>query len=88
MRLVSRVMSAHLPPAVPGLRVRIASYQKSIFTVRNKKALRELPDFTEAMALLLQTGLPIGVALSWLQPRMTGEVALQLSIVIQHGPRC
>lgn len=84
MRLVSRVMSAHLPPAVPGLKVRIASYQKSIFTVRNKKALRELPDFTEAMALLLQTGLPIGVALSWLQPRMTGEVALQLSIVIQN----
>jgi tight adherence protein C len=84
MRLSNRVLSAHLPPAQPGLKLRISSYQKNIFVAKNKKALRELPDFTEAVALLLQTGLPVGVALSWLQPRMTGELGKELSIVINN----
>ena len=84
MRLANRVMSAHLPPAPQSLKLRISSYQKSIFVAKNKQALRELPDFTEAVALLLETGLPVGVALSWLQPRMTGELGKELEVVMSN----
>ncbi|NQV92721.1 MAG: type II secretion system F family protein, partial [Candidatus Aquiluna sp.] len=84
MRLDNRVMSAHLPPAPQSFKLRISSYQRSLFVAKNKQAMRELPDFTEAVALLLETGLPVGVALSWLQPRMTGELGKELEIVISN----
>ena len=35
----------------------------------------ELPDFTQALGLLLANGLPVNVALGWLAPRSTGELA-------------
>ena len=34
----------------------------------------ELPDFTQALGLLLANGLPVNVALGWLTPRTTGEI--------------
>ncbi len=40
----------------------------------------ELPDFAQALGLLLANGLPVNVALGWLTPRATGE----LSSIFHH----
>lgn len=82
MQLTNRLLSAHLPADTSSLKLKLQGFQKSIFSVKNKTVLRELPDFTEVIALLLSCGLPVGVALSWVQPRMTGDIAHQLEVVI------
>lgn len=35
----------------------------------------ELPDFTQALGLLLANGLPVNVAIGWLTPRSSGELS-------------
>ena len=82
MQLTNRLLSAHLPADTFSLKLKLQGFQKSILSVKNKTVLRELPDFTEVIALLLSCGLPVGVALSWVQPRMTGDIAKQLEVVI------
>jgi len=82
MQLASRLLSAHLPVETSSIRARFEGYRAGLFTAKNKAVLGELPDFTEVMGLLVSSGLPVGVALGWIQPRMSGEIAKQLEIVI------
>jgi tight adherence protein C len=43
----------------------------------------ELPDFAQALGLLLGNGLPVNVALGWLAPRSTGLIASAFSQINQ-----
>lgn len=82
MRLHNRLLSAHLPVSSSSLRLKLEVYRSGFFTARNKTLLRELPDLTEVIGLLLSSGLPVGVALSWIQPRITGQISSEVDVVI------
>ncbi|MBT5431680.1 MAG: hypothetical protein HOK86_04825 [Micrococcales bacterium] len=84
MQLANRVISAHIPSTTVKRRIHFDALFSHFLSSGNKKAALELPDFAEAIGLLLATGLPIGVALDWLGPKMTGEIGSVLRTVSEN----
>ena len=74
--LRARLLETLLPPK-PN-RVAVIQSLLSRLWVPRKQNLAidyELPDFAQALGLLLSNGLPVNVALGWLTPRTTGELS-------------
>lgn len=65
---------------------RAGSFFKDIFvkirkalTAKSKVTLLELPEFLRVFGLLLANGLPVGVAISWLGPKLQGSLGHSLT---------
>jgi tight adherence protein C len=84
MALSSRILEIHQPKArrrsfdLEGLLGRLFSS-----SAERKQVDYELPDFAQALGLLLGNGLPVNVALGWLAPRSTGLIAEAFSQINQ-----
>jgi tight adherence protein C len=76
MALRTRILATHLP-LKPSRGLLLASLKARLTTSRaeSRQIDYELPDFTQALGLLMGNGLPVNVALGWLTPRSTGLVA-------------
>lgn len=80
MALSSRILAIHLP----GTKRPALDMEKIIGRLFSSGAERkqvdyELPDFAQALGLLLGNGLPVNVALGWLAPRSSGLLAKAFS---------
>ncbi len=74
--LRDRVLVSLLPPRPSRFNeLRIWASRLWVPRKQNLAIEYELPDFTQALGLLLANGLPVNVALGWLTPRTTGEIA-------------
>jgi tight adherence protein C len=61
-----------------------ANYLRALIKPK-KTALRfSLPDVTAVMGLLLSAGLPVSVAIGWLAPRCSGEIAKLLQAITEN----
>lgn len=84
MALSARILAQHLP--TPSFKSRRFANFVSKLMASNKDLKQidfELPDFAQALGLLLGNGLPVNVALGWLTPRASGLLADSFSQVIQ-----
>ena len=84
MALSSRILTSHLPSP----KRRAIDFEKlrgRLFSsgAERKRVDYELPDFAQALGLLLGNGLPVNVALGWLAPRTSGLVASAFSQINQ-----
>lgn len=71
--LRKRILTAHLPVKKTG--VLELSPKLKLGQKLDRQLNFELPDFSGALALLVQNGLPVNVALGWLAPRSRGVLA-------------
>ena len=84
MALSARILAIHLPSPkkraldLQGLFGRLFSSGAD-----RKQVDYEIPDFAQALGLLLGNGLPVNVALGWLAPRSQGLVAQAFSQINQ-----
>lgn len=76
MALSDRLLAAHQQPSPPKRR---SQYIRSLAGLRSQIASRrfaseqvQFADVTSAFALLMENGLPVAVAIRWLQPRLSG----------------
>jgi tight adherence protein C len=76
MALSSRILAIHLPKA-KRRSLDLESIFGKLFSsgAERRQVDYELPDFAQALGLLLGNGLPVNVALGWLAPRSSGLVA-------------
>lgn len=84
MALSTRILAQHLP--TPNVRSRKLSALTSKLFASSKDLKQvdfELPDFAQALGLLMGNGLPVNVALGWLTPRASGLLADSFSQIIQ-----
>ena len=87
MPISNRIMAQHLAPEIKGKfdPELIWAWFKSFF---NRKPLGqlalEIPDVLQALGLLLKNGLPVGVALSWLSPRLSGALGQELKALVAN----
>lgn len=58
----------------PGFLLRVAVKITKLLQRKPKLQILELPEFFRVFALLLANGMPIGVAISWLAPKLSGEL--------------
>jgi tight adherence protein C len=80
MALSARILSNHLPKA-QARPLDFASLSTRLLSsgAERKQVDYELPDFAQALGLLLGNGLPVNVALGWLAPRSSGLLAKAFS---------
>jgi tight adherence protein C len=80
MALSSRILATHLPrPNKRALDLQSILGRLLSSGADRKQVDYELPDFAQALGLLLGNGLPVNVALGWLAPRSQGLVAKAFS---------
>ncbi len=80
MALSSRILTLHLPsPKKQALDLQRILGKLFSSGADRKQVDYELPDFAQALGLLLGNGLPVNVALGWLAPRSSGLVAKAFS---------
>jgi tight adherence protein C len=80
MALSSRILATHLPrPNKQALDLQSILGRLFSSGADRKQVDYELPDFAQALGLLLGNGLPVNVALGWLAPRSQGLVAKAFS---------
>lgn len=84
MALSSRILTLHLPTA-RRKKIDLEALVGKLFSSgsQRKQIDYELPDFAQALGLLLGNGLPVNVALGWLAPRAKGLLAEAFMQVIQ-----
>ena len=84
MALSSRILDIHQPKA-KRRSLDLESLIGRLFSsgAERKQVDYELPDFAQALGLLLGNGLPVNVALGWLAPRSTGLIASAFSQINQ-----
>lgn len=76
MALSSRILSLHLPsPKRKAIDWEAIKGRLFSSSAERKQIDYELPDFAQALGLLLGNGLPVNVALGWLAPRAQGLLA-------------
>jgi tight adherence protein C len=86
MALSDRLLAPHQPPPAPKVRANLGS---SLQNLRARLAKRsyaqehlQLAAVTSAFALLLENGLPVSVAIRWLQPRLDGVWREQFGLLV------
>jgi tight adherence protein C len=86
MALSDRLLAPHQPPPAPKARANLGS---SLQNLRARLAKRsyaqehlQLAAVTSAFALLLENGLPVSVAIRWLQPRLGGIWREQFGLLV------
>lgn len=84
MALSSRILTLHLPTA-RRKEIDLEALLGKLFSSgsERKQIDYELPDFAQALGLLLGNGLPVNVALGWLAPRAKGLLAEAFMQIIQ-----
>jgi tight adherence protein C len=84
MALSTRILAIHQPKA-KRRSLDLESLIGRLFSsgAERKQVDYELPDFAQALGLLLGNGLPVNVALGWLAPRSTGLIASAFSQINQ-----
>jgi tight adherence protein C len=87
MPIHNRIMAQHLSTDLKSkfdFELLAARFKASF----NKKPLGQIaletPDVLQALGLLLANGLPVGVALSWLAPRLQGELGTEFKILVSN----
>jgi tight adherence protein C len=84
MALTKRLMASALPvPSVNSYLVLrdIALTISSRLKKTRQPLMLELPEFLRVFALLLANGLPVGVAISWLAPKLQGVLGQGLTAI-------
>jgi len=88
MALSDRLLAAHQPPAAPKVRFGFdQSWRRlQLHLIRRSYAKEQLQlaSVTSAFALLLENGLPVSVAIRWLQPRLSGEWRDQFGFLVAN----
>lgn len=76
MALSDRLLAAHQEPLPPKLRLNLertfAPIRKQFASRRFSAPQTQFADVASAFSLLLENGLPVAVAIRWLQPRLSG----------------
>ena len=87
MALTKRVMASQLPipePSSKAVLFGLVAAIPNLFASNRKEVFLELPEFLRVLALLLANGLPIGVAISWLAPKLQGVLGEGLQAISQN----
>ena len=87
MALTKRLMANQLP--VPESTAgkpwaALTVFMKTKFSKKDSGLLLELPEFLRIFALLLANGLPVGVAIGWLGPKLQGVLGQGLQAISQN----
>jgi tight adherence protein C len=86
MALSNRLLAPHQPPTAPRVRANLASSLQNLrvrFTRRSfTQEHLQFAAVARAFALLLENGLPVSVAIRWLQPRLSGFWRDQFGLVV------
>jgi tight adherence protein C len=86
MALRNRLLAPHQPPTAPRVRANLASSLQNLrvrFTRRSfTQEHLQFAAVTSVFALLLENGLPVSVAIRWLQPRLSGFWLEQFGLVV------
>ena len=86
MALSDRLLAPHRPPVPPKLRPdlsRSLQLLRARFVRRSYgKEQLQFASVTSAFGLLLENGLPVSVAVRWLQPRLSGVWREQFGLVV------
>jgi len=76
MELANRLLAVHLPatrtPEKRNLQNLVASHRSQNAKRRFAEEAKQFADVTNAFGLLLANGLPVTVAMRWLEPRLSG----------------
>jgi tight adherence protein C len=76
MELSNRLLQAHRSPAVSStgftLQRAIARFRSKSASRRYAEEAKQFADVTQVFGLLLENGLPVSVAIRWLEPRLSG----------------
>ena len=76
MELADRLLPAHKSPGIEpnrsSLEVLFARIRSKSATRRYAEEAKQFVDVTQVFALLLENGLPVSVAIRWLEPRLSG----------------
>jgi tight adherence protein C len=76
MELSNRLLPAHQSPAVSftgfTLQRAIARFRSKSASRRYAEEAKQFADVTQVFGLLLENGLPVSVAIRWLEPRLSG----------------
>lgn len=87
MPIYNRIMQQHLEPKIK------SRYEIGLLLSRARERLSkkplgqialETPDVLQVIGLLLANGLPVGVALSWLAPRLSGQIGQDLRVLVAN----
>lgn len=87
MQISNRIMAQHLEPEIkiPHDSALMTLRIKSLFKKKPLSRLAlETPDVLQALGLLLANGLPVGVAVSWLAPRLGGELGKEIGVLVSN----
>lgn len=88
MALSDRLLSPHQPATAPrsqvNLRYRFQRFQANLARRSFAQEHLLLASVTNAFGLLLENGLPVSVAIRWLQPRLSGEWREQFGFLVAN----
>lgn len=88
MALSNRLVASHQIPTAATSRFDLAQqlrkFQVKFYKRRFSAERMQLADVSRALALLLENGLPVTVALRWLTPRLSGEWHAQFNFLVRN----
>ena len=88
MALSDRLLTPHQPVAAPRIRVKLRYRLNRLRAQLARRSFAQerlqLASVTNAFGLLLENGLPVSVAIRWLQPRLSGELREHFGLLVAN----